>query len=500
MKRLMRFIIEFVWTWAPTALAALLLVLIFLKAIMAVDTVWDSLAYHLPFSAQRVGLLTDSQLQRPPSPSDQGYYLGLPILADLLRGWMWKFSGRAEAVNLLGIISLCALAAYLKWAFRQLEVAWVLIGILAIPAVQTAAAGNYVDVPANAAFTIFLFSVVDLWSNPEKFRHPVPWLVMFLAAFAGANIKLQTSVHVCLGLPFVVPPAWRLLRERQASWPKIAGTAVLGLCAWMLIAINLVKNLVLYRNPFFPLDAKIAGIHFVGPLVQDAWQMPGQAFGELPRPVQWLLSILEYHALDGRDVPYSNGMGFVPINSLGAFRGGFLSALVVASICFLVVCVNRRRDRLSVVVMAVFATSSIVISALPLSFHLRYVMFWMMFLVIGCLLLLKRPSLDPYLQCYKIVLIASLIFVISVTGGIYFTPEWKPMQEYVDRSGTEKLLEAIVKPGDVICLEQGPGEWDSRWTIIFAPIFHQKLAQERPYAIREGRCAGYKTIPRGKFY
>jgi hypothetical protein len=68
------------------------------------------------------------------------------------------------------------------------------------------------------------------------------------------------------------------------------------------------------------------------------------------------------------------------------------------------------------------------------------------------------------------------------------------MQEYVDRSGAERLLEAVVKPGDVICLPQGPGSWDSRFTIMFAPIFHKKLAAERPYAVREGHCDGYQTI------
>jgi hypothetical protein len=124
----------------------------------------------------------------------------------------------------------------------------------------------------------------------------------------------------------------------------------------------------------------------------------------------------------------------------------------------------------------------------------------MMFLIIACLLLLRQPSLEPYLQSYKIMLFASLVFVTSVTGGIYFIPKWNLMQEYVDRSGAEKLLEAIVQPGDIICMEQGPGEWDNRFTIMFEPLFHQKLAQERPYAIKQGFCQGYKTLPRGKFY
>jgi hypothetical protein len=94
-------VVKGAWSWAPTVLVAVPLVLIFLKAITAVDTVRDSLAYHMPHTALHVGLLTDWQFQRPlPNPL-RGYYLGLPILADLLRGWMWKFSGRTDAVNLL---------------------------------------------------------------------------------------------------------------------------------------------------------------------------------------------------------------------------------------------------------------------------------------------------------------------------------------------------------------------------------------------------------------
>lgn len=490
------------WSWMPTALATALIVLIFLKAIMAVDLVWDSLSYHLPFSALRVGLLTDWQFQRPSPELDslKGYYMGFPVLADLLRGWMWKLSGRAEAVNLLGLISIVAMLAYMKWTFRRLETAWVLIGILAVPAIQTAAASNYVDLPANVAYTVFLFSLVELWSYPEKFRRPGPWFVMFLAAFAAANIKFQTSVFVCLTLPFVLPPAWRLLRQDNRPWTHIAGATLLGLCASMLIAINLIKNLVLYRNPFYPIDTKIAGIHFPGTLPNDAWMPPDRPFGNFPGAVQWLLSVLEFHSLDGRDIPYSNGMGNVPMNSPASYMGGFFSALVVASVCFFVLAVRQRGDRFSAVALVAALISTAVVAMFPNSYALRYDSFWMMFLIIGCLVLLSRPSLEAYLRSYKIVLFASLVFVTSVTGGIYFIPVSDPMQNYVDRSGFEKLLEPVLQPGDVICLPQGAGEWDNRFAIMFAPIFHQKLAQQRPYGIKEGFCDGYKTIHRGKFY
>lgn len=463
---------------------------------MAVDSDWDSLAYHMPDTALRVGLLTDSQFQRPlPNPL-RGYYLGLPIFADLLRGWMWKLTGIAETVNLLGVISLLALAAYIKWSFRKLEVAWVLIGVLAIPAIQTAAAGNYDDIPANIACTIYLISIVDLWTDPVKFKRPIPWIVLFLAAFTAANMKLQTSVFVCLALPFIVPPGWRLLREQKAGPRGIAGAILLGICASLLIAANLIKNLILYRNPLYPVDLEIAGLHLIGPVTHDAYIIPG-IYTNVPQAIRWLLSVLEYRSLDGRYPPYSNGMGSVPMMSYSSSMGGFFSALVVASICFLVLCVSRRRDPLSFTVLGAFLISTLVVALFPTAYNLRYDSFWMMLLVTGCLLLMQRAPLKPYLQSYKIFLFASLVFVTSVTGGIYFTPVRNPIQEFVDRWGTDEQLRSIVEPGDVICLEQVPGgKWDNRFTILFSPLFHKELARERPYSIKEGSCAGYKQIYR----
>jgi hypothetical protein len=69
--------VERVARWFPTALASGLVVLVFLKAILGVDRDWDSLAYHVPFAARRVGLMTNWWL-----PSAQGgiagYYHGFP--------------------------------------------------------------------------------------------------------------------------------------------------------------------------------------------------------------------------------------------------------------------------------------------------------------------------------------------------------------------------------------------------------------------------------------
>jgi hypothetical protein len=496
----LRWIGERCWRWAPTGLASVLVVVICIKAVMAVDYGWDSLAYHIPFEALRAGLLTPWQLQLPPPGSGDlsDYYLGFPILGDLIRGWMWRLSGWPDSVNLFGIICLLALVGYLKWAFR-LEGSWVLIGLLAVPAVQTAAASNYVDIPASAMLTVMLLSICDLWINPEKFTRPAPWLVLFVAGFAAANMKLQISVFAMLALPFVLPPAWQLLRRHHIRGPAIAGFALAGLCAGLLIGANLVKNLVLFGNPLFPITVTIAGIKLQGTWPEAAWVKLGRPWENLPTPVQWLVSVTEFHSLDGRGNPYTNGMGDVPLTALSHSMGGSFFALVVVSICFLVLALLHRRDRAAITLLVGLAITTFIIAFVPNGQNLRYVMFWMMYMIIGCLLLLRTPELAPYLQSYKIFLFSALVFVTSVTGGFFFKPVWMPMQAYVDQTRLDKLLDEYVTAGSVICLEQGNGEWDNRYTILFASIFHQELARERPYGVKQGHCTGQKIVPRANW-
>jgi hypothetical protein len=481
--------------WWPAGLATGLVILVCLKAIMSIDLTWDSMAYHMPFAALRAGLMTPWQLQWAPEDSVGWFYRGFPILADLVCGWMWRLSGRPEAINLLGIVCTLLLLAYLRWAFR-LGGAWIVIGLLAIPAFQTAVAGAYVDVPASVIFTILVLSICDLWANPERFVGPARWIVMFLAAFAAANMKMQTAVCVCLMLPLLVPPVWRLLRSHRAGWRAAAGAGFLALTAGGLIAVNLIKNAIVYHNPLYPVAIRIAGIDLPGPLQRNAYLTVGRTYEHLPNWLQWVRSVLEYHAFDGRYIPYTNGMGDLPLTSPANSMGGFFAALVVASLCFFVIGLRANPAKVRLPFVLVFAWLTGICAVLPNSEELRYDLFWMMFLVISCLLMLQHPAARAYLTSYKIMLIAALVFVTSITGGTYLHPHWGPAQAYAEATGSDRLLRAAVtEPGQVVCLEQGAGHWDNRWTVVFSPIFHRQLASELPYAIRQGGCGALTKIP-----
>lgn len=478
----------------PAVTAIVLALLILRKAITEIDPTWDSLAYHIPFEALRIGILKPSQYAF--AIPGQGYaYDGFPAIGDVIRGLFWKLSGRVEAVNLLSLISLLCVTGYVRWAYR-ISWAWVFLALLAIPQVQTTAAGNYIDLSANCFYTIMLLSVCELYVCPEKFERPARWAVLFLSAFLGAHMKLQVSIFVVLTLPFIAWPAWTLVRTHAVSGVRLLGLGMVSVAALLMIGENFLKNLLKYGNPFYPVNMDVGPLRFPGPFGAATWWDIPLPLRNMAQPLRWLLSLLEYRSLGPRFIPYTNGMGDVPSDGWSSRMGGYYGALVVASVCFLFVGISQKRDRCSTVFLICFLVLSVILSLFPNSQELRYEMFWMMFLVISCLILLQRLDLMAYLNSYRIVCAASLIFVTSVTGGMYFTLSdsggLSMKQLLAHNPHIAQKLNATVQAGDTLCLEG----WDP-YTVLFAPIFHPDIAKDRPYSIQEGRnnsCAGKKTI------
>lgn len=473
-------------TYIPVIVAAALVLLVSRRALSHLDTSWDTLSYHLPFIARRMGFITLDQYQM--AGPLEAYYSGFPALIDYGRGVLWWAFGRPEATNLFNLICLGVLALYANRAFK-IEVSWVLIGLFSIPIVQVAVSTSYVDVASNATLTILVLSICDLWINPEKFTRPAPWAVLVAAAAAAANFKLQIGVVACLALPFAIPPTFRLLQEKRPNGLTIALISALTIVGLGLIGFNFLKNLFLYSNPLFPVSFSIGSWSFPGPLSSGSWDSP-EYLKDAPRPLRWLLSIVEYRSLGTRAIPYTNGMGDVPLTNPGARMGGFFAALVVFSITALVGAVILRRDRMPRIFLIAFATMSLSMSFIPGAHETRYFMVWMMFLVITALAVLRAPGLEDFRTSYKIALIGSLFFVTSITGGLYFTNQGSTAAELVN-SVSRPLLNRFVERGDTICLD----EWDPV-TFLFAPVFHPDLEAARPYKVKQHNCEGYKSIPR----
>jgi hypothetical protein len=132
--------------------------LLFAKAWIDMDYNWDSLAYHVPFAALRTGLVSQDQYILPLGL--QSVYDGFPVVQDYLKGWLWKFSGNINAVNLptvAALVGMCvALAAMLRLPFSLL-----LFAAMAIPVIHVAAVKTYVDIISNAAFATALDFILD---------------------------------------------------------------------------------------------------------------------------------------------------------------------------------------------------------------------------------------------------------------------------------------------------------------------------------------------------
>ena len=454
---------------------------------MNLDTSWDTLSYHLPFIARRMGFLTLEQYQMPQNLEDA--FAGFPALVDYARGLLWWMFGKPEATNLLNLICLATLGLYVSRTYK-VEFAWVLLALLAVPAVQTAVSTSYVDVSSNAIFLIFVLSLCDLWINTEKFSRPRPWIILVASASVAANFKLQIGLLVCFALPLVLPPIWKLLRKHKPQPATLALISLVATISLCLIGFNFLKNLIFYGNPIFPVRIQIGPWQLPGPYSSGDWgTLP--YYPSAPQPVRWLLSILEFQSLGGRPLPYTNGMGDVPLQNPGARMGGYFAALVVISVGLLSLSMIHRRDRLSAVFLCAFIAISGMVSVIPGSHELRYLMSWMMFLVVASLIALKAPGLEDFRTAYKIAIVGSLVFVTSVTGGTYFM-NYGAKAGALARSVAAPHLNKIVEKGDTICMD----DWDPL-TFLFAPIFHQELNSQRPYNVKQYGCQGYKRLPRG---
>jgi len=157
----------------PTLLALVLVVATTRRALSGIDVSWDAIAYHLPFIALRTGFVAPSEYHPGRLAADLLRYVSSAVrcAARLL----WKVSGRVEAVNLFGLISLLLTVLYVRFRYA-VSVNWILIGLFAIPAVQTAVASAYVDVAANAYLLIVVLSVCEVWIDNARVRSWGWWL------------------------------------------------------------------------------------------------------------------------------------------------------------------------------------------------------------------------------------------------------------------------------------------------------------------------------------
>lgn len=467
----------------PGIVAVSILILTIVRALSGIDMTWDAISYHLPFVAIRGGFSVKGDYQ---ILDERTYYFqGFPVVLDYIRAGLWWIVGKPSAINLLAVMSIVSVAAFARLMFG-VAFSWCVIALYAIPAVQTSASSAYTDVPGNCFLLIVVLCVCELWVDRRKAVSASWWASLLVFAFLAANSKLQLSVLTGFALLFAIVPCSILFIRSKPRLTLIFGVSACVLIVAGLIEITLLRNLIQFGDPIYPFGIHLGPLGFNGPMTSNnSYFAP--YFAYLPNPIRWLISIIEYRALELRPITYTPGMGNVPKSSAAARMGGFFGFLVVFTICFFVRIVCISKDRRSSIFLVTFIIMSCIIPFFPSSYRSRYYLVWMMFLVIGSLILVQSAAIDLAIT-FKTVIFSAFIFVTSVTGAVYFQPNAPLALALIEMA--QRAVEKTARPDETLCAN----DWQQS-AFLTAPLFHPDLAKRLRYKVRVGDCGELRNLP-----
>ena len=509
--------------------AIAILAVMVLRATVSIDSSHDTWWYHLPWAARLAGLL----------PADtyvlgdflEHRYAGFPVLWEWLQGWIWRLTGRPEAVNLLSLGSLLIFVGHLYARFR-VPAHLAFLALVAIPLVQIEATIAYADLTANLALTSALLLLPPLYS-PDPGHRRSDLAVFFIACALAANLKLQlipvTGVVYLVGLIAAIR-AWR--REtggRGHSWGQTI-TAVLAVTLISAVIFYVPsRNLLSFGNPFYPLAVKVGPLVFDGPegpptlKAPDRQRMLVEARGRMPRgpahptapapepasarpapppahisaigtPTPWLQSVLEIgmEPLLGRGIWSLAGEQDPPLPS---HHGGYFGWYVVVNLLLLAFLVSRRR-REHPGVLALFAATTLVTAFLPSHQILRYYLYWMLVLVsLNLMLLRPRPPLPAssagtdLQRLFGSVALLALLLVVYATRAELIQPRFYFVEDLIEVRRDPTVL-AAVEQNAPTCLA---GERPPRY-FLYSQLFNPG----KTYRLKMGPPAGHSidAVPR----
>ncbi len=290
---------------------------------------YDALSYHLPF-VQFV--LQDGTSRAVPAE--------IPYLGSYPHAVEWAFVLLRALLPDDRLVDLAQLPFGLAGAAATYGIARTLgarrplaavaaASWLALPAVFLQLPTNYVDV-ASASF--YLLAAFFLLQPPS----PAPLVLAGLAA--GLFLGSKPSAP----LPFALLAIWALYRARPAGPKAVLALAFAGLAAMVLGAESYVSNLVLYRNPVWPVALDVGPVHLPGSVSLDRVLSSGAGTERVTGPLAWRM-IASWARLDA-----------APSFDM---RVGGLSVAALAALAALPFWLVRRRS-LGLAVLALGALAS----------------------------------------------------------------------------------------------------------------------------------------------
>lgn len=428
--------------------------LIFLKAVIDVDTNYDVGWYHLPFAARIWGIIPQSSFS---SENLVEYrYDGFPLLAHFFQGFFWKITNRVQSTNLVGYFSVIIYLFFLR-SFFQVPLHLSAIAILTIPAVLTHAATSFVDLPGNIGASVVMMMLYRFYSKripPSKKE----LLAVFLGATMAANTKPQLTVLIALLWWVIISRlAWLHFTKIQFQKRQTLRTILATAIASLVIFATPLKNTVLYGNPLYPVKVEVAGI------VLNHRATPA-TYKQGNRPQNWLRSVLEINTPDWTADQYNYANDPKVLDR----AGGFFGAYVVFNLLLLVLFTIRQilpkpaeptsvNDNSGNVIIALIIVllASIFCANFPQSHELRYFMFWMITLVSFNLSLISSPQNQTIIKLEYLGL-SCLLFLAIVCARIdssYLRPKFISPQVYMQNKNAVnfELLHQTL-PNQRVCM------------------------------------------------
>lgn len=350
-----------------TGIALLALGDLAVRAALRLNLRWDTFAYHLPYAAKHGGLPISYEMNDLVRPAFDAY----PILPELVQGVLWRLTGSMNATGVVNYIAFASFLAYMRLALGA-PLGLVALGSLTAPLVVIHASSSYVDLFGNAFVAIGLCSCLALYIAPERARRATIFVAPAALAAAAWSKYLLAPIA---GVTFAVF-AWLSLRPPQIAGVSRARAASYQAAIGLVAAAPYLKNLLVFKNPFWPLRLPLIGDWF--PYTNDALRGAIRERPILMRSTSQLeLFARSLFEID-QPTTYPDRLRWIidQGGTVEGFRmGGYwgVAALVyaIAVPCLLVVCHGKRGWAASAVVLGAF----LVVAHLPQSHELRYYMF-----------------------------------------------------------------------------------------------------------------------------
>ena len=421
-------------------IALILVISLFLKAIIDIDTNYDVGWYHLPFAARIWGIVPESSFINENLIEHR--YDGFPLLAHFLQGLLWKLTGRIQATNLVGYLSLIVYFLFLR-SYFQVPLYLSVIAIFTIPAVLTHSSTSLVDLPGNVGVAVVMMMTYRFFRQ-SQLPGKQELLFTFLGAAAAVNIKPQLQPLIFLLYWIVgVRLLWLYFKHTNAGQRQLWRTAILAAIASILIFATPIKNVALYGNPFYPIKIQVAGIVLNHKLTPDT-------YSEGNRPQKWLQSILEINTPEWSPDQYNDGD-----DKYLDRAGGFFGLYVIFNLLLLLSLTIRERlsatkFRNATTALATILLVSLVPANFPQSHELRYFMFWMITLVSLNLCVVSEwrhlhtrdsPWLKPKYLGLACLLFMAIVF--SKIDSYYLRPVFNPLPPYLADTVKTELLQQM---------------------------------------------------------